>query len=686
MGDNNFCVLCNVSLPDKSARESHFIGRKHQLAVHNEHILNKKEKCGVFVTGLPNLVAKEQIVKFFSDFGPTKDVFIGEGNRFALVEFSDEATAQSLLKKQKVFFMGKTLYIKPRKRKEQANEPNIEQPHLDHDLINTSLKNLQFEEQINKLMEHLQPNQKQQIESYKILCEDLQLTLQQIFKEGCRIFPFGSTVTGLNFKYSDVDVFVEVANMLDSDPTTQTFIKKARNALPKSKSFAQVLAIPKAKTPIVKCVHVPTQLSCDFNFKNMLGVCNTYLIKYYMSLAPQLRTVTMIIKYWASSHELHGNSSKFSNYALTIMFIFYLQQEPFRCESVIEMQKSPGIENIQHGWNGGFLPANLTNENLSNKSIFELLEGFFKYYSQFDYSLYVVCPYLGKIVPKTDFLRPDILSDDFLTYKINLVNMFPLLVDTPICVQDPFEHNHNLTKAVSSRVADDFKLFCKHALNTLQEKNKKENDKEGPLYKFFTSEPLDERFTLTENVCKFKLIMGQSLKYLEKKIPENCENRPNEIKFVWYSMVNEFIINVLAKALKCDISVTTDKQIQREEGVLDSVSLRCKAMQNLWESRRAIRRDIELNNNATNLEKEIQVTNYICEVLCKNITLLQPIVDFTITINARDNPIEMDIIITKHNSMKGCFRSICTFLAIRLPHWLNAHEREMNENVNKTAS
>ena len=144
------------------------------------------------------------------------------------------------------------------------------------ELINDLLKSVpNFEQQIHTLINYLQPNQQELDIKYRDLCYDLHGCLQSSFP-GCKVFPFGSSVTKLNCSNSDVDIYIEVEN---GNVNGAQYVKKARNVLHKSHLFSNVFAITKAKTPIVKCVHFPTKVNCDINFKNLLGICNTFLIK-----------------------------------------------------------------------------------------------------------------------------------------------------------------------------------------------------------------------------------------------------------------------------------------------------------------------------------------------------------------------------------------------------------------------
>lgn len=274
------------------------------------------------------------------------------------------------------------------------------------------------------------------------MLNDLQRTLCTAFPN-CITYPFGSTITGLDMYFSDIDIYVYVPKPRNDSPLVLQAKKALHNANPKF--FEDIFAIPNAKTPIVRCVHIRTKIKCDFNFKNMLGVCNSNLIRYYISLSAKVKPFLMVLKFWAKVHELMCYQTKFTNYSLIILALFYLQQKPYLFPPVASLQENSYYNNIQDGWNGGFTPIRTSYLlHFESATLIDLLKGFFDFYSNFDFTLYVVCPLMGNKLLKTDFLKPESLSSLFNRYKENLKTMAPLNVETPVCVQDPFELNHNV--------------------------------------------------------------------------------------------------------------------------------------------------------------------------------------------------------------------------------------------------
>ena len=91
-----------------------------------------------------------------------------------------------------------------------------------------------------------------------------------------------------------------------------------------------VMGIPAARVPIVKFVHMKTGLSCDLSFKNPMAVMNTEFIRMCVQADSRIRTVMVAIRYWAATYGLSGGGRggrtwKITNYALTMLIIFYMQ-------------------------------------------------------------------------------------------------------------------------------------------------------------------------------------------------------------------------------------------------------------------------------------------------------------------------------------------------------------------------
>lgn len=120
------------------------------------------------------------------------------------------------------------------------------------------------------------------------------------------------------------------------------------------------------------------------------------------------------------------------------------------------------------GWETGVTYKILA--TVVNKSFDELLRGFFTFYGNFNYRDYVICPLIADTVEKKDFI--DILK---LPKAMNLYVKYieesaintNFRIDSSICIQDPIDLSHNLTKAVSPLTLRTFKEYCKLSVNIL---------------------------------------------------------------------------------------------------------------------------------------------------------------------------------------------------------------------------
>ena len=91
-----------------------------------------------------------------------------------------------------------------------------------------------------------------------------------------------------------------------------------------------VTGIPAARVPIVKFIHLKSGLSIDLSFKNKMAVMNTEFIRCCVNADSRVRIVMVSVRYWASVYGLSGGGHggrtwKITNYALTLLIIFYLQ-------------------------------------------------------------------------------------------------------------------------------------------------------------------------------------------------------------------------------------------------------------------------------------------------------------------------------------------------------------------------
>ncbi|XP_045452125.1 poly(A) RNA polymerase, mitochondrial-like [Melitaea cinxia] len=419
----------------------------------------------VHVTGYPNYIQQMELAKVFSKYGPvTIEKF---NNKYTILMFAHESEALEAIRNSgKVNVYGEFMtvtalggQVEPAKSKKLA--PNKDKgPLVEPFQLELSGD---FHAQLAALLAAVRLSQGA-VARLGALYQDLAAALQAHWP-GCMAIPFGSITTGLGVKGSDADCFIHIPP--EQRQNHGSLVNRAKRILQQQpRTFADVFSIPRANTPIVKFVHVPTGFHCDITFKTPLGTQNSRLIAFLLQSDPRLTPMAVVIKYWARVNGFSG-TGKLTNYALTMLVIFYLQQAPVSILPPVELlQRDPETEIIVDGWNAGFsddydrLP-----ESTNTSSISELLGGFFQYYSTFNFAGDIVCPFLGVPVKKELFKDLSLLPSEFNRYADNVRDQesTPLRVTTPICVQDPFEHSHNVSSMITSRMYTEIIAFFKFA-------------------------------------------------------------------------------------------------------------------------------------------------------------------------------------------------------------------------------
>ncbi|XP_012231772.2 uncharacterized protein [Linepithema humile] len=271
-----------------------------------------------------------------------------------------------------------------------------------------------------------------------------------------KAYPFGSRISDLGFPNSDIDIFLDCDNMYEGRNSTrrhcQTLIVMVAYYLSFNKQSWKVHeVILHSRTPIAKVQHVLSGLTCDISVTNGLAVENTKIIKCFNRAFPLCRKMILFLKRWLHFCGLLG-SRLVTSYAITWCVIFYLQTLlvfPNISELVKLKNKSWRIS----GWEVGIsydFPIRKIDHTFE-----ELLLGFFIFYTDFNFKNHVVCPLLGQPIEKNAFTNLSNLPQDMIPYINYMQNTSTeeepqAFSISSLCVQDPFDLSHNLTKAVSN--------------------------------------------------------------------------------------------------------------------------------------------------------------------------------------------------------------------------------------------
>ncbi|XP_015514209.2 uncharacterized protein LOC107220223 [Neodiprion lecontei] len=306
------------------------------------------------------------------------------------------------------------------------------------------------------------------------LLKCLENTIRPLFSDA-NAYPFGSRVSGLGFPDSDIDVFLDCSTYngnrnCEDEAYQKHLISTVEQCLYDSTELWEIReTLVSSRTPIIKLHHRPTALSCDVSFKNGLSVENTKLLKCFIKNYPLCRELMLFLKKWLYVCNLSGSRS-ITNYALCWYVIFYLQVEEI-LPSIASLIAKENRSKIIDNWETGICEK--FEVDGKRRTFTELLNGFFIFYTDFDFYNSVACPLLGKTMLKKDFLKLHLLPKEMTPYiehvtANNYDDSVVFKIDSEMCIQDPYDLSHNLTKAVHKFTLNRFKRLCAVSADTVK--------------------------------------------------------------------------------------------------------------------------------------------------------------------------------------------------------------------------
>lgn len=138
---------------------------------------------------------------------------------------------------------------------------------------------------------------------------------------------------------SDADFCITGPNIHDHDQLND--MAYLGDILESQGQMHNVVCIPDAMVPIVKFLDPVTNMECDLNTGNNLGVINSELIRTYTTIDERVKPFLYKIKAICKAQGINdARSGYLSSYAITWMGIVFLQQE----ENQTKPSKSAGWE------------------------------------------------------------------------------------------------------------------------------------------------------------------------------------------------------------------------------------------------------------------------------------------------------------------------------------------------------
>lgn len=446
-------------IPDKEYAK-HLQEKRHRI---RERRFNEMMNNSVFISCLPRGINQGTLLEALSSFGKVRSCSIFSKAYNAVAEFEQRESATKCLKGP--VYIGRTLLkMAPRKEPKPKADPV---PAPDSDVDPTELISILREAYskgvtdvdalIDVVVRTVRLQDPERSNKLFVLQRDLEECISELVP-GCRAHQFGSAVTGVPLRGSDADIVMILPEVAGRNIDGPQIVRRVRKLLwSRQRKFGSIVAIPEARIPIVKIIHIPTGIACDISFQGIGCVLKSKALAYVLDTDDRIRPLIIFLKYWKKCHNIIS-LSKFSSYAATLMVVFLLQQLP---EPIL-----PPIRNILHPDPG---KPSMTKKN--KDSVSKLAEAFFRYYSETDLTNQVVCPWIGHLVPREAFTEtPKITISEDVERIRNLSSMdnSSLDINTPLVVQDPYEMNRNVTERVKDKDFNFFRLCCGETLKILK--------------------------------------------------------------------------------------------------------------------------------------------------------------------------------------------------------------------------
>ena len=152
---------------------------------------------------------------------------------------------------------------------------------LPHDEIKITLSKFSdIDEQIRNLRTFLVLNE-EDVKQREEVC----IAIKNLIKElnfDFKVYLFGSSVNGLGFKWSDIDISVQtfamskVCNQQNPKKTLKNIMAKLKE---NENQFGGIKDVLNARIPIIKFLDIKSGLKCDLSISNRMALANSKFIK-----------------------------------------------------------------------------------------------------------------------------------------------------------------------------------------------------------------------------------------------------------------------------------------------------------------------------------------------------------------------------------------------------------------------
>ena len=200
---------------------------------------------------------------------------------------------------------------------------------------------------------------------------------------GSTLDKFGSSVTGLSLAQGDLDLCLQISG---------TVPKKIFNKIGKllrQYDFVEIVVIPHAKVPIVKCRDAKTGIPLDISVNNTLALHNTQLLKTYSMQDARVSQAILAIKYWAMCRDVSdAPAGTLSSYSWSLMSIQSMQMTTPPLVANVQSGKKRNIQNVEGDEYDVTIhpnPKNLLKQQ-NQQTLGEIIVHFFETFANWDWA------------------------------------------------------------------------------------------------------------------------------------------------------------------------------------------------------------------------------------------------------------------------------------------------------------
>ena len=234
-------------------------------------------------------------------------------------------------------------------------------------------------------------------------------------------------------------------------------VEKLATLLKTDARYTSILALPKARVPIVKFEAREYERECDVGINNLLALENSGLIRAYMACDARARQLTYVIKHWAKQRKINDPfRGTLSSYAYVLMTIHFLQQlSPPVLPCLQSYAKAGRPVKLVSGYDCHFFPA-VGWTSHSRASLAQLFSGWLFYYAHaFGYTDDVISVRVGGVLAKRSKEKEWASSGKKDRHLLS--------------IEDPFEVSHDVGRVCDATALYEIRGECIRGIRMINE-------------------------------------------------------------------------------------------------------------------------------------------------------------------------------------------------------------------------